>query len=110
MICRNEAEVVDKLCSLGDKFNDLYREKKYPQAMYAYHTAFTVAVFMEADRDIINFLFGYANTEETDEKGLFDRDKVSRAHLECIKQDRSAPYVGVEDMLRILGSLQHAPQ
>lgn len=108
MICRDEAEVVDKLCSLGDRFNEYYREKKYPQAMYAYHTAVTVAVFMEADKDIILFLFGHGNTEETDEKGLFNRDKVSRAHWECIRQDKSVPYVEVQDMIKILESVHHA--
>lgn len=102
MLCRDEAEVVEKLCSLGDRFNELCQEKQYVRAMFAYHTASTVAVFMEADRDIINFLFGTANTEETDERGLFNRDMVQKARWECIKQGRSVPYVSVEDMIRIL--------
>ena len=32
----------------------------------------------------MNFLFGYANSEETDEKGLFDRGKVMKATEICI--------------------------
>lgn len=102
MLCRDEAEVVDKLCDLGEKFNELYGAGRYAQAMFSYHEALMVAVFMEADRDIMDFLFGMGNTEDTDEKGLFDRDKVHRAHRECIRQDRSAPYVDAHDMAVIL--------
>ena len=102
MLCRDEAGVMEKLCNLGDKFNELYSRKEYARAMFAYHTASSVAVFMEAETDIINFLFGTANTEETDVKGLFDRDKVHRAHRECIRQDRAVPYVDTQDMVEIL--------
>lgn len=102
MLCRDEAEVMDKLCSLGEEFNERYRRKEYARAMFAYHTAFLVSVFMEIETDTINFLFGTANTEETDEKGLFHREKVRKAHLECIKQGRELPYVDADDMLRIL--------
>ena len=58
--------------------------------------------FMEIETDTINFLFGTANTEETDEKGLFHREKVRKAHLECIKQGRELPYVDAGDMIKIL--------
>lgn len=102
VLCRDEADVLDKLCSLGEKFNELYANKEYTRAMFAYHTASAVAVFMEMDTDTINFFFGTANTEDTDEKGLFDRDKVHRAHWECIRQDRPVPYVDARDMVEIL--------
>lgn len=84
MLCRDEAEVMEKLCDMADKFNDLYDQKKYLQAMRKYSAALTVALFMQADKDIMNFLFGYANSEETDEKGLFDRGKVMKATEICI--------------------------
>ena len=106
MICRDEAEVVDKLCTLGEQFKDFFRQKKYAQAMFAYRTALTVAVFMEADDDLKLFLFGYGNTDETDEKGLFNREWVSRAQWECIKQDKSFPYVSTEDIISMLKSMQ----
>lgn len=102
MLCRDEAGVIDKLCSLGDKFNELYAGRQYARAMFAYHTASSVAVFLEMDREMRNFFFGNANTEETDEKGLFDRDKVHRAQWECIVQDRPVPYVDAHDMVEIL--------
>lgn len=102
MLCRDEAGVIDKLCSLGDKFNELYASKEYTRAMFAYHTASSVAVFLEMDREEMNFFFGTANTEDTDEKGLFDRDKVHRAQWECIMQDRPVPYVDAHDMVEIL--------
>lgn len=89
MICRDEAEVIGKLCDLADKFNELYSQKKYLQAMHTYSNAITVALFMEADRDIMNFLFGMSNTEETDEKGLFNRDRVTNAQWMCIKHNQS---------------------
>lgn len=107
MLCRDEAGVMEKLCNLGEKFNELYDNKEYERAMYAYHTASSVAVFMEAETDIINFLFGTANTEETDEKGLFNRDRVRKAHLECIKRGRERPYVGAGDMAAILKHAVH---
>ena len=84
MLCRNEAEVMEKLCDYADKFNELYEQKKYQQAMWKYRDALTVAVFMEADSDIMNFLFGYSNSEETDEKGIFDRGRVMKATEICI--------------------------
>lgn len=102
MLCRDEAEVMDKLCSLGEEFNERYRRKEYARAMFAYHTAFLVSVFLEIEADTRNFLFGTANTEETDEKGLFHREKVRKAHLECIKQGRELPYVDAGDMIKIL--------
>lgn len=102
MLCRDEAGVIDKLCSLGDKFNELFANKEYARAMFAYHTASSVAVFLEMDRDMINFFFGSANTEDTDEKGIFNRDKVHRAQWECIMQDRPVPYVDAHDMTEIL--------
>lgn len=102
MLCRDEADVIDKLCILGDKFNELYADRQYARAMFAYHTASSVAVFLEMDREMRNFFFGNANTEETDEKGLFDRDKVHRAQWECILQNRSVPYVDAHDMAEIL--------
>ena len=107
MICRDEAEVVDRLCILGDKFRDLFCQRKYAEALFTYHTASTVAVFMDADYDLLNFLFGHGNTEETDEKVLFNREWVSRAHLECLKRGQNAPYIYLEkeDMVRILESL-----
>lgn len=102
MLCRDEALVIDKLCSLGEKFNELFEKKEYERAMYAYYTASSVAVFLEMDRDMINFFFGTANTEETDEKGLFDRDRVHRAHGECIHRNKDRPYVSAADMVEIL--------
>lgn len=84
MICRDEAEVMEKLCDYADKFNEMYEQKKYQQAMWKYRDALTVAVFMEADSDIMNFLFGYSNSEETDEKGIFDRGRVMKATEICI--------------------------
>lgn len=84
MLCRDEAEVMEKLCDYADKFNELYEQKKYQQAMWKYRDALTVAVFMEADSDIMNFLFGYSNSEETDEKGIFDRGRVMKATEICI--------------------------
>ena len=86
MLCRDEAEVMAKLCDYADKFNELYEQKKYLQAMHKYSDALTVALFMEADNNIMNFLFGYANSEETDEKGLFDRGKVMKATDICIRR------------------------
>ena len=102
MLCRDEAAVLDKLCNLGDEFNELYDRREYARAMFAYYTASSVAVFLEMDRETRNFFFGTANTVETDVKGLFNREKVNRAHLECIKQDRELPYVGTADMVEIL--------
>ncbi len=102
MLCRDEAGVMDKLCNLADKFNELYDKREYTRAMFAYHTASSVAVFLEMDREEMNFFFGTANTEETDEKGLFDRDRVHRAQWECIVQDRPVPYVDSYDMVEIL--------
>ena len=90
---------MDKLCSLGEEFNERYRRKEYARAMFAYHTAFLVSVFLEIEADTRNFLFGTANTEE---KGLFHREKVRKAHLECIKQGRELPYVDAGDMIKIL--------
>lgn len=84
MLCRDEAEVMEKLCDYADKFNELYEQKKYQQAMWKYRDALKVAVFMEADSDIMNFLFGYSNSEETDEKGIFDRGRVMKATEICI--------------------------
>ena len=88
MLCRNEAEVMEKLCDYADKFNELYEQKKYQQAMWKYRDALTVAVFMEADSDIMNFLFGYSNSEETDEKGIFDRGRVMKATEICMWAER----------------------
>ncbi len=102
MLCRDEAAVIDKLCSLGEKFNELFENKEYERAMYAYYTASSVAVFLEMDRDMRNFFFGTANTEDTDEKGLFDRDRVHKAHGECIFRDKERPYVSAADMVEIL--------
>ncbi len=104
MLCRDEAGVIDKLCNLADKFDELYADRQYTRAMFAYHTASSVAVFLEMDREMINFFFGNANTEETDEHGLFDRDKVHKAQWECIVQDRPVPYVNANDMVDILRS------
>lgn len=103
MLCRDEAGVMDKLCNLGEKFNELYDDREYARAMFAYYTASAVAVFLEMDRDGINFFFGTANTEETDERGLFDRGRVRYAQLQCIKHGRELPYVDAADMARILG-------
>ncbi len=102
MLCRDEAGVMDKLHNLADKFNELYDKREYTRAMFAYHTASSVAVFLEMDREEMNFFFGTANTEETDEKGLFDRDRVHRAQWECILLDRPVPYVDSHDMADIL--------
>ncbi len=102
MLCRDEAGVIDKLCSLADKFDELYADRQYTRAMFAYHTASSVAVFLEMDSEMINYFFGTANTEETDERGLFDRDKVHKAQWECIVQDRPVPYVDAHDMTEIL--------
>ena len=55
MLCRDEAEVMEKLCDMADKFNELYEQKKYLQAMRKYSSALTVAVFMQADKDIMTF-------------------------------------------------------
>lgn len=102
MIAKDEAAVLDKLCGLGDKFQTLFFERKYIQAMFTYHTASIVALFMEVDQDILNFLFGTANSEETDVKGIFNRDFVQKARWECVKADKSVPYVSAEEMTRIL--------
>lgn len=102
MLCRDEAEVIEKLCSLGDKFDSLYQQKKYPQAMHTYFSAVTVAVFMETEEDVLHYLFGNPDTKVTDEKGIFNKDKVSKAHLECIKQGKSYPFVGTAEMLQAL--------
>jgi hypothetical protein len=102
VLYRDEAGVMDKLHNLADKFNELYDKREYTRAMFAYHTASSVAVFLEMDREEMNFLFGTANTEETDEKGLFDRDRVHRAQWECIMLDRPMPYVDSHDMADIL--------
>lgn len=102
MLCRDEAGVIDKLCNLGEEFNKLYDNKEYERAMFAYDKASSVAVFLEMDRETRNFFFGTANTEQTDEKGLFDRDKVHKASWECIRQDKPRPYVSAHDMVEIL--------
>lgn len=102
MLCRDEAGVMDKLCNLGEKFNRLYDNGEYARAMFAYDTASSVAVFMEMDTETVNFFFGTANTDETDEKGLFNRDRVRYASLKCIRQDKPRPYVSAGDMAEIL--------
>ena len=103
MLCRDEAGVMDKLCNLADKFNELYDRREYDRAMYAYYTASSVAVFLEMGREEINFFFGTANTENTDEKGLFDRDRVHYASGKCIFGDRPRPYIDAAGMAEILG-------
>lgn len=105
MICKDDAAVVEKLCGLGDKFRELYRQKEYARAMFAYYEAFTVAVFMEADDGLIKYLFGYGNAEDEDVRGLFDRDMVHKALPECWRRHESPPYVYLdkEDMLKALG-------
>lgn len=105
MICKDEAFVMDKLCSLGDEFRELCSEKKYDQAMFTYYTASIVAIFMEAEDDTINYFFGFANSAETDEKGLFDRDMVEKARWDCIQKNKSVPYIEVADILRIMKSV-----
>lgn len=102
MLCRDEAGVMDKLCNLGDAFNELYDRKEYDRAMYAYYTASAVAVFLEMDTDTINFFFGTANTEDTDVKGLFDRDKVHYASGKCIFGNKPRPYIDAQSMVEIL--------
>lgn len=105
MICRDDAAVVEKLCGLGDKFRELYRQKEYARAMFAYYEAFTVAVFMEADDGLIKYLFGYGNAEDEDVRGLFEMGKLHKAQLECWRMHVSHPYVYLdkEDMLKALG-------
>ena len=85
MLCGDEAKLMEKLCDYADKFNELYDQKKYKQAMWKYRDALIVALFIGVDKDKMNFLFGYGNSEETDEKGLFDRGKVMKATEICIR-------------------------
>lgn len=100
MLCRDEAGVMEKLCNLGEEFNRLYADREYARAMYAYDTALSVAVFLEMDRDEINFFFGTSNTEDTDEKGLFSRDKVHYASGKCIFGSVPRPYVNARKWLK----------
>jgi hypothetical protein len=101
MLTSDKAKVVDKLEAYAEKFNEAYREKKYRLAMWFYTQAFIAARFEEVDKDIEHWLFGYGNTDETDYKGIFNRDMVSYAHGWCIKNDVGHPFVDaytVEEM------------
>lgn len=93
----SETEVIDKLFESADKFNEMYQQKKYPQAMYQYDLASMVAVFMEIDHETMRLLFGQGN-EDNDFEGYFNRNKVQEAWLSCIKQGRERPYITAAEL------------
>ena len=93
-------QIREKIFARAEDFKRYFREKKWPQAKYAYDSASHMAVFMELPESDMAVLFGnrpYKNDDEPIERGLFDEELVSRAYGECIRANQTfevKPYPG----------------
>lgn len=79
--------IADKINSQPERFRQLIRERRYPEAKACYDDAVTMSVFLELpERERIQ-LFGnrpYAEDGEEITDGLFPEEMVQRAYYECV--------------------------
>jgi hypothetical protein len=107
MIVCDKAEVVDKLYRLGEQFDKAFSKRDFAYAMATRHTAMTVVLFLmdkenDCDKELLKILFGDGNGPEEDVKGVFNRDKVEKARLECIRGNKNFPYVEALEFMRVM--------
>lgn len=76
---------IDKLVAMGYKFQNLYKEKKYPQAKYLYDTAHRVAIFLGFPEEEMYKLFGngYDGSDEVKYDELFRKDFLEDIDWKC---------------------------
>ena len=84
---------IEKLYKYADKFKQLYREKKYPQAKYVYDSALRIAPFLEVPQNVIEELFGQREesyledaAEESCEEEKFPFRMANRCYEICTIQ------------------------
>ena len=93
-------QIRGKIFARAEDFKQYLREKKWPQAKYAYDSASRMAVFMELPESDMAILFGnrpYKDDNDPIQRGLFDEESVQKAYDECIKANRTfevQPYPG----------------
>lgn len=82
------AQAVIKLRKKAEEFNQCYKAGNYARAKYIYDTCERVALFLEAEQDLMQELFGYSPEEDAAEP-LFSQEKARKCYLECaVKADK----------------------
>lgn len=75
------AQIEIKLRKKAEEFNECFSSKNYAKAKNIFDTAQRVALFIEADRELMWELFG-DNPSDDAKEPLFDAEKARKCYLE----------------------------
>lgn len=93
----NQNEIIKKIYEQPEVFNQLFREKKYPQALHCVDACRIVCLFSELDEIHLMELFGGTPYGHEEIEGLFDEMKVLSAMEWCIKNNQTRQDMTLKD-------------
>ena len=100
----SSVQIMAKLRSKAQSFDEQVKEKRYSQAKYTYDTAKRVALFVEVEPEAMEELFGGNTDQEPEEakRPLFSPGQAEKCYLECaVKKDmgfENEPYRTIREM------------